>query len=223
MPKKELTPDRLGALLGTLKVRFERNAGRHKGIEWTKMRARLERADAGKLWLLGEMERTGGEPDVVCRDKRTGECVFFDCSAESPKSRRSVCYDSEGREARTEVKPKGSAVGMAAAMGAELLTEGAYRVDARFTGLALAAKFAVWPLAMLAIVAADAATLRFFGTEIHRVMLLLSMVPLAANTVAFATELRSQPEKAAFAVLASTIVALFYVPALSALLLAAPV
>jgi hypothetical protein len=113
-------------LLRTLKVRFEKNMNRHKGLEWAEVQARLE-ANTEKLWSLNEMERTGGEPDVVGHDKKTGEYIFHDCSAESPKGRRSVCYDREARESRKEHKPKDSAVEMAAAMGIDLLTEEQYR------------------------------------------------------------------------------------------------
>jgi hypothetical protein len=113
-------------LLSALKSRFEKNLGRHKGLEWAKVQAKIE-ADAGKLRSLGEMERTGGEPDVVGRDKKTSEYLFYDCSAESPKGRRSVCYDNEARESRKSFKPKDSAIGMAAAMGIEILTEEQYR------------------------------------------------------------------------------------------------
>lgn len=109
-----------------LKTRFEKNVNRHEAIEWAEVRTRLEQ-DAGKLWSLHEMEWTGGEPDVVGRDGATGELVFVDCSAESPKGRRSVCYDEEAREARKEHKPQDSATNMAAAMGIELLTEEEYR------------------------------------------------------------------------------------------------
>ena len=122
---KELSPAQRQELLGTLKARFEKNMDRHKGLEWTKVQAKLE-ANTDKLWSLNEMERTGGEPDVVGHDK-TGEYIFYDCSAESPKGRRSVCYDREALEARKEHKPKDSAVDMAAAMGIELLTEEQYR------------------------------------------------------------------------------------------------
>jgi len=111
-------------LLSTLKMRFEKNMNRHKGIDWSKVEAKLE---AKKLWSLNEMERTGGEPDVVGYDKKTGEYVFFDCSAESPKGRRSVCYDQEALEARKEHKPANSAVAMATEMGIDLLTEEQYR------------------------------------------------------------------------------------------------
>jgi len=109
-------------LLSVLQARFEKNVGRHRGLAWDAVRARLE-AHAGKLWSLNEMERTGGEPDVVGQDKKTGEFVFYDCSAESPAGRRSLCYDSEALATRKEFKPANSAVGMAAAMGVELLTE----------------------------------------------------------------------------------------------------
>src|SRR5437762_12984871 len=113
-------------ILSTLKARFEKSMNRHKGLEWAQVQARLE-AKAEKLWSLHEMERTGGEPDVVGHDKKTGEYIFYDCSAESPKGRRSVCYDGEALEARKEHKPKDSAVDMATAMGIELLTEEQYR------------------------------------------------------------------------------------------------
>ena len=124
--KKELSQGLREELLKALKARFEKNMNRHKGLEWAKIRARLE-ADAEKLWSLNEMERTGGEPDVIGHDREAGEYVFCDCSAESPKGRRSVCYDREGLEARKAFKPAGSAVDMATAMGIELLTEGQYR------------------------------------------------------------------------------------------------
>lgn len=113
-------------LLRALQARFEKNMGRHKGLEWAKVQARLE-ANPKKLWSLGEMEKTGGEPDVVGHDKKTGEYIFFDCSPETPKGRRSVCYDREALEARKEHKPKDSAINMAAAMGIEILTEDEYR------------------------------------------------------------------------------------------------
>ncbi|MBS3069671.1 DUF4256 domain-containing protein [Candidatus Micrarchaeota archaeon] len=109
-----------------LKARFEKNMSRHKGIEWAKVQAKLE-ANAQRLWSLNEMERTGGEPDVVGHDKKTGEYIFYDCSAESPSGRRSICYDREALEARKAFKPKDSAIGMAAAMGIEILTEEQYR------------------------------------------------------------------------------------------------
>jgi hypothetical protein len=113
-------------LLEALKTRFEKNMNRHKGLAWAEVQAKLE-ANAKKLWSLHEMERTGGEPDVVGHDKKTGEYIFYDCSAESPNSRRSLCYDREALESRKENKPKGSAAEMAVAMGVELLTEEQYR------------------------------------------------------------------------------------------------
>src|SRR5712671_5968610 len=112
-------------ILAVLKARFEKNRNRHKGLEWAKAQAKLE-ANAEKLWSLHEMERTGGEPDVVGHDKKTGEYIFYDCAAESPKGRRSVCYDREGQEARKAFKPEDNAIDMAAAMGIELLTEEQY-------------------------------------------------------------------------------------------------
>ena len=124
--KKELSPEQREELLRALKARFEKNMDRHKGLEWAKVQAKLE-ANTEKLWSLNEMERTGGEPDVVGHDKKTGEYIFYDCSVESPKGRRSVCYDREALEARKEHKPKDSAVDMATAMGIELLTEEQYR------------------------------------------------------------------------------------------------
>jgi uncharacterized protein DUF4256 len=113
-------------ILKALKDRFERNMNRHQGLEWAKVQAKLE-TNTEKLWSLNEMERTGGEPDVVGHDKKTGEYIFYDCSAESPKGRRSLCYDREALESRKENKPKGNAVDLAAAMGVELLTEEQYR------------------------------------------------------------------------------------------------
>ena len=124
--KKELSLEQSEELVRTLKARFEKNMNRHKGIEWAKVQAKLE-ANAKQLRSLNEMERTGGEPDVVGFDKKTGEYHFYDCSAESPKGRRSVCYDREALEARKEHKPKDSAMDMAAAIGIELLTEEQYR------------------------------------------------------------------------------------------------
>ncbi len=124
--KKKLSREQLGELIKVLKVRFDANMNRHKGLQWVKVQAKLE-ANAEKSWSLNEMERTGGEPDVVGLDKKTGEYVFFDCSAESPKGRRSVCYDREGLDSRKEHKPKNNAVDLAAAMGIELLTEEEYR------------------------------------------------------------------------------------------------
>jgi len=126
-PERKLSPAERDALLRTLKARFENFAGRHEGIAWADVEARLEAADPGKLWSLHEMERTGGEPDVVGRDPETGEYWFVDCSAESPKGRRSVCYDQAALESRKEHKPADSATGMAEAMGIELLTEAQYR------------------------------------------------------------------------------------------------
>lgn len=113
-------------LLTTLKSRFEKNMGRHKGLEWAAVRARLE-AEAEKLWSLGEMERTGGEPDVVGYDPKTGEYIFYDCSVESPKGRRSLCYDRQALDSRKENKPVNCAIDVAAAMGIELLSEEQYR------------------------------------------------------------------------------------------------
>ena len=124
--KKELSPGQREELLRALKARFEKNMNRHKGLEWAKVQAKLE-ANTEKLWSLNEMERTGGEPDVVGYDKKTGEYIFYDCSAESPKGRRSVCYDREGQESRKEHKPENNAIDMASAMGIELLTEEQYR------------------------------------------------------------------------------------------------
>lgn len=126
--KKELSPEQREALLRTLKTRFEKNANRHKGLEWAKVQARLDAGQSGeKLWALYEMEETGGEPDVVGLDQKTGEYIFYDCSAESPKGRRSVCYDREALESRKEHKPQDSAIEMANAMGIEILTEEQYR------------------------------------------------------------------------------------------------
>lgn len=124
--KKELSPIQAEALLSTLKTRFEKNMQRHPGLEWSKVRAKLE-SNAEKLWSLNAMESTEGEPDVVGHDPTTGEYIFYDCSAESPKGRRSLCYDHEALESRKEHKPENSAIEMAADMGIELLTEQAYR------------------------------------------------------------------------------------------------
>ena len=124
--KKKLAPEQREELLRALKARFEKNLSRHKGLEWAKVQTRLE-ADPEKLWSLNEMERTGGEPDVVGHDKKSGEYIFYDCSAESPAGRRSVCYDREALASRKEHKPKNSAMEMAAAMGIELLSEEQYR------------------------------------------------------------------------------------------------
>jgi hypothetical protein len=126
MSTRKLSAEQRGELLRALKHRFENNMSRHKGLEWIQVQAKLE-ANTEKLWSLSEMERTGGEPDVVGQDKRTAEYVFYDCSAESPKGRRSLCYDREALESRKEHKPKDSALNMAAAMGIELLTEEQYR------------------------------------------------------------------------------------------------
>jgi hypothetical protein len=125
---KELSPEQREEILQALKASFEKNMNRHKGLVWSKVQAKLDPAKAGeKLWSLYEMERTGGEPDVVGQDKKTGEYIFYDCSAESPKGRRSICYDREGREARKAHKPENNAMDMAAAMGVELLTAEQYR------------------------------------------------------------------------------------------------
>ncbi len=127
--KKQLSPKQREELLRALKDRFEKNLNRHKGLEWAKVQSRLcgMEANAEKLWSLNEMEKTGGEPDVVGHDKKTGEFVFYDCSAESPKGRTSVCYDREALDSRKEFKPKNNAMDMAAAMGIELLTEEEYQ------------------------------------------------------------------------------------------------
>jgi hypothetical protein len=124
--KRELSPEQREELLRALKTRFEENMSRHKDIEWAKVQAKLE-ANTEKLWSLNEMERTDGEPDVVGYDKETSEYIFYDCSAESPKGRRNVCYDLEGLESRKENKPENSAIDMAEAMGIEILTEEQYR------------------------------------------------------------------------------------------------
>jgi hypothetical protein len=126
--KNELSPEQREGLLSLLKARFEKNMNRHKGFAWDKVKAKLESAKVReKLWSLNEMERTGGEPDIVGQDKITGEYIFYDCSAESPKGRRSLCYDREALESRKEHKPENSALDLAAAMGIELLTEEQYR------------------------------------------------------------------------------------------------
>jgi hypothetical protein len=141
--KKKLSSEQAEELLRTLKVRFEKNMNRHKGLEWAKVQAKLALPAGGeKLWSLNEMERTGGEPDVVVpsdsyreaigNDKKTGEYIFYDCSSESPKGRRSVCYDRKALESRKEHKPKDSAIDMAAAIGIELLTEEQYRELQKF-------------------------------------------------------------------------------------------
>jgi hypothetical protein len=123
--KKKLSPKEREELLKTLQTRFEKNKNRHKGLDWAKVKAKLE-ANTGKLWSLHLMEKTGGEPDVVGKDKKTGEYIFFDCSEQTPVGRVSLCYDDEALEARKEHKPKDSAVGMATEMGVELLTEEEY-------------------------------------------------------------------------------------------------
>lgn len=123
--KKELSPKDREELLKALRERFEKNPNRHKGLEWAKVQAKLE-SDPAKLWSLNEMEKTGGEPDVVGLDRKTGEYIFFDCSPESPKGRAAVCYDREGLESRKEPRPKNTAVDMATAMGVALLSEEQY-------------------------------------------------------------------------------------------------
>ena len=124
--KRELSSEQQNTLLSTLKARFEKNKNRHKDIEWAKVQAKLE-VNISKLWSLNEMEETGGEPDVVGYDKKADEYIFYDCSAESPKGRRSFCYDNEALESRKEHKPQNNVVDAAAAMGIELLTETRYR------------------------------------------------------------------------------------------------
>jgi Protein of unknown function (DUF4256) len=126
MANVTLSPKQREQLLKALQARFESNMNRHKGLEWAKIQAKLE-GNPEKVWSLNEMERTGGEPDVVGHDKKTGEYIFYDCSAESPKDRRSLCYDREALQSRKENKPKGNAMDMAAAMGIDLLTEEQYR------------------------------------------------------------------------------------------------
>jgi hypothetical protein len=124
--KKDFSPEQREELLKSLKVRFEKNMNRHRGLAWVEVQARLK-ANAEKLWSLHEMERTGGEPDVVSHDKKTGEYIFYDCSAESPIGRRSICYDRAALDSRKEHKPEDNAIDMAAGMGIELLTEEQYR------------------------------------------------------------------------------------------------
>ncbi len=124
--QKQLSSEQHGEILKALRNRFEKNMGRHAGLAWAKVQAKLE-ANPGKMWSLHEMERTGGEPDVVGHDNQTGEYIFFDCSAESPKGRTSICYDRAGLDSRKEHKPKNTAIDMAAEMGVELLTEEQYR------------------------------------------------------------------------------------------------
>ncbi len=123
--KKKLSPDQREELLLALRARFEKNMNRHKGLEWAKVRAKLDASE--RLWSLNEMEKTGGEPDVIGHDKKTDEYIFYDCSEESPKGRRSFCYDHEALESRKEHKPENSAIQMATDMGIEILTEGQYR------------------------------------------------------------------------------------------------
>jgi hypothetical protein len=125
MPKKILSQKQAEELLKTLKSRFEKNMNRHKGIEWAKVETKLKKSN-DKLWSLNEMERTGGEPDVVSFDKKSGEYIFYDCSIESPKDRRSLCYDPEALASRKEHKPKDSAVNLATAMGVDMMTEEQY-------------------------------------------------------------------------------------------------
>jgi Protein of unknown function (DUF4256) len=129
--KKKVSPEQREQLLRALKARFEKNMNRHKGVQWAKVQAKLE-ANTEKLWSLLEMERTGGEPDVVGHDKKKGQYIFYDCAAESPKGRRSVCYDREGLESRKEFKPENNAIDLAADMGIELLTEDEYRELQKF-------------------------------------------------------------------------------------------
>lgn len=129
--KKKLLAEQSEELLRALKARFEKNMNRHKGLEWAKLQERLE-ANEGKLWSLNEMERTGGEPDVIGQDKKTGEYIFYDCSSESPKGRRNLCYDREALNSRKEHKPQNNAIDTAAAMGIELLTEEQYRELQKF-------------------------------------------------------------------------------------------
>jgi hypothetical protein len=124
--QKELSPEQHEELLSALQARFEKNMNRHQGLEWAKVQTKLE-ANPEKLWSLNEMEKTGGEPDVVGQDKTTGEYIFYDCSAESPKGRRSLCYDGAALESRKEHKPENSAIDLAAAIGIEILTEEQYR------------------------------------------------------------------------------------------------
>lgn len=130
-PKKQLSPEQSKKIIEILKTRFEKNTKRHKGLEWAEVEVKLK-AHPEKLWSLNEMESAGGEPDVIDQDKKTGEYLFYDCSAESPKDRRSVCYDREALESRKEHKPKNNAVDMAVAMGVELLTEEQYRELQKF-------------------------------------------------------------------------------------------
>ena len=143
--KKKLSTGQAEELIGILKARFEKNMNRHQGLDWAGVYTKLSSADSGeKLWSLNEMERTGGEPDVVGHDKETGEYIFYDCSAESPKGRRSICYDQEALESRKEHKPENSAVAMAAAMGIELVTEEQYREMSRVPGSNFDTKTSSW-------------------------------------------------------------------------------
>jgi len=143
--KKELSSGQREELLRILKTRFEKNINRHKGLEWAKVQARLDPPTGGEeLWSLNEMERTGGEPDVVGHDIKTGEYIFYDCSAESPKGRRSICYDREALESRKEYKPENSAVEMATDMGIELLTEEQYRELSQVLGRNFDTKTSSW-------------------------------------------------------------------------------
>ncbi|HAQ18935.1 MAG TPA: DUF4256 domain-containing protein [Prolixibacteraceae bacterium] len=143
--KKELLPEQREELFRALKARFEKNINLHKGLEWVKVQARLDSKDSEeKLWTLSEMEKTGGEPDVVGHDSKTGEYFFYDCSAESPKGRRSVCYDREALESRKEYKPENSAMDMAADMDIELLTEEQYRELSRVLGRNFDTKTSSW-------------------------------------------------------------------------------
>jgi hypothetical protein len=143
--KKQLSSEQQKELISSLKARFEKNMNRHEGMEWAQVETRLYEEKSGeKLWSLNEMERTGGEPDVVGQDKTTGEYLFFDCSAESPKGRRSICYDHEALESRKEYKPENSAVEMAAEMGIELLTEEQYRELSRVLGMDFDTKTSSW-------------------------------------------------------------------------------
>jgi len=146
--KPDLPTDRREELIRTLKARFEKNMNRHQDIEWAKVQSRVLGMDpefsGGKLWSLNEMERTGGEPDVVGQDKNTGEYIFYDCSAESPKGRRSICYDREGLESRKEFKPENNAIDMATAMGIEILTEEQYRELSQLLGGSLDTKTSSW-------------------------------------------------------------------------------
>jgi hypothetical protein len=141
--KKALPPEQAEQLLITLKIRFEKNMNRHRGLEWPRVEAKLN-SDAGKLWVLSEMERTGGEPDVVGYDKKSGEFIFYDCAVESPKGRRSLCYDRKAQESRKEHKPKNNVIDMAAAMGIELLTEEQYRELIRLLGTEFDTKTSSW-------------------------------------------------------------------------------